>query len=657
MWSQGFWIALLAISSSEVRAKSPDLNQSEKIVIGQRIARVRDAVRNLRIEAGDTVFIVRTVTVPRNKLRGRALDYEGIVGAIEGSKSIFVDERIDDIRFEPTSRSKITVHLRYAVGVKPGAKRGGKIKFRLSLVKRKGMGEVALSVDGQHRVRVRRPIANRVDVAADFRAYRIYQNLAATRAAQLKTLGIRLSLSKDARLPPLLKAKPALIKAVNQFDQWKRRMWIAHGHLKTLTKHPQPEIADLADKYLRALNQPDDKIGHLPNIPLRADASELTEAEVKPIPSPSGSAANEDANSTSEVSLSKESSDIVQPLGNDSRPSYRTKRPTRMAPNRKSAASVSGVEPIKPSGEEPPSATAKAQLDKEEDEYLRGKRAIPSHPRFLMLSDPNVSFGGAIRFSYRTVSTTESARVPTLFAESQLALTSDLGVLLTVPMAYIDVDLPRTETVTTIGNPSVAAKYRFHLPNIGGDYPNITLKARWAIPFSHGPTVPPTRLTAEEFALAAHFVDASAFLFERHGVGGGLSSSWQLGPIHLGGEFLYEYLIPIEDSLSQSRFSVLSYGGGIGYRPFGPIIGAYIEAQGAMLIIGPRRNEVTTYAGIRSQLFDVFEFAAWGAATVAPNARPTNLSVGGELRFVYDVDSVILFKGAARKFGETDWAE
>jgi hypothetical protein len=119
---------------------------------------------------------------------------------------------------------------------------------------------------------------------------------------------------------------------------------------------------------------------------------------------------------------------------------------------------------------------------------------------------------------------------------------------------------------------------------------------------------------------------------------------------------LFEYLLPISDGLSTTTFPILSYGAAVGYRPFGELLGVYLESQGATLLLGPRRNEVTTYGGVRSQAFDFIELAAWAAVTVAPDARPTNLSVGGELRFVYDVDSLIIFGSSTRKFGDVDWA-
>lgn len=648
---------MLAFSASLVHAEELRPNDADKSVIGHRIARLRTATKNLRIESGDTVFILRTLTVNRKELPGLSLDYEGIVGAIKGASSIIVSDRIDSVRFERAGRNKIKVHLRYAIGVKPLAKQGGRISFRLSLVKRKGFGQVALSVDGRHYVRVRRPIASRIDVAADFRGYRLYQGLAAKRAAQLKARGIKLSLQEDARLPPLLKSKASVVRAVIEFDQWKRRMWIAHRHLVSLAKHPRSEISSLATRYLQALARPEALLASLPNIPLHGGHSQNADAQNREIAGASTRSENTEPLSTS---INKESSDIVQPLRDTARSNAGLQRRTRNRPQIEGKKTNLNVTPIQPSNTD---ATAElnqtskqSQAAKEEEDYVRGKRSIPSHPRFLRLADPNVAFGVALRFSYQTVSTTETAQVPTLFAQTQLALTSNLGLLITLPLAHIVVDLDRTEAVTTIGNPSLTAKYRFHLPNILGHFPSLTLRTRWSIPFSHGPNVPPTRLSAEEFALAANFTDTSAFLFERHGLGAGLSSSWQLGPIHLGGEFLYEYLMPIADSLSRTRFSVLSYGGGLGYRPFSQL-GAYIEAQGAMLLIGPRRNEVTLYGGLRSQMFDVFELAVWVAHTIAPDARASNLAGGGELRFVYDVDSVILFKGASRKFGEAEWAD
>ena len=136
-----------------------------------------------------------------------------------------------------------------------------------------------------------------------------------------------------------------------------------------------------------------------------------------------------------------------------------------------------------------------------------------------------------------------------------------------------------------------------------------------------------------------------------------MATSILLGPLQFGGQFQFEHLLPIVDGNSNTAFSTLSYGVGVGYHPFGELLSLFVESKGAALIIGPRRNELATYAGVRSQLFDVFELAAWGAVIVAPDARPTSLGVGAEVRFVYDVDNVIVFGSSSKKFGEVEWTE
>jgi hypothetical protein len=651
-------LPLLLVSHEAMAQDVTVLTADEKLVIGQRLGRTRDAKRNLRIEIGDTVFILKTLTVPRRKLPGTSLDYEGIVGAINTSKGLFIDERIDRITFAAAAGNNIKVTLRYAVGVLPDAKKGGEMSFRLSLVKRKGLGEVVLSSEGKHKIRIRRPVANTMLVAADFRGYRVYQLLAAKHAAALKQRGVTgLSLKEGARLPPLVKLKPVLVNGIFQFDRWRRRMWIAHRHLLALSKIPDKTVADLADTYLNGLNLPPDKMARLPQIPLSADSPSISEARIENVRANKSKKSNKNKRAEAAVPLSEESSNIVQPLENRSSRREGQGRARPSPPERRSEQK-SNVSPIAPSKLEPEESGTVRTIDlaKEED-YQRGKKSIPSHPRFLQLADPNVTFGGAIRANYQQVTTTETAQVPTLFAELQLPLLNDLGISLTLPLAHISVDLPRTEPTTTIGNPTIEAKYRFHLPKLMSRRPTVAIRTSWAIPASHGPKISPTTLPAEEFVLAAQFIETSAFLYERHAVGGGFSSSWELGPFHIGGQFQLEYLLPISEGLSTQSFPVVSYGAAVGYRPLGELLGVYLESQGATLLVGPRRNEVTTYAGVRSQAFDFIEFAAWAALTVAPDARPTNLGFGGELRFVYDVDSVILFGSSTRKFGDVDWEE
>ena len=629
-----------------------ELSSEEKSVLGERLGRTRNAKANLRIERGDTVFVVRTVTVPRRELPGKSLDYEGIVSAIKTSKGLFVDDRIDRISFVPAPRNKVTVSLRYAVGVLPDAKKNGNVSFRLSLVKRKGFGEVALSLDGKHKVRVRRPIASAMDLSADFRGYRIYRLLAAKHAAALKQRGVRgLTLTQGSRLPPMVKMSPTVVNGVFQFDRWKRRMWIAHRHLITAANLKDQTLSGLAESYLANLDQPKEKIAHLLKIPMKINPDKIAEAQVQDLSDESSG-----AQASAQSNANSESSDIVEPLNERSTPS--NNRPTRKRPRLEPTkpAQRTTIEAISPSKSETAEAEVKSKNVGTELDYIRGQKAIPSHPRFLRLSDPNVSFGGAVRLNYQEVTTTETAKVPTMFAELQVPLTTDFGVGFTLPLAYVDVDLARTETVITIGNPILEAKYRFHLPEISSSRPSIAVRTTWAIPASHSQKISPTTLPAEEFVLAAEFTETSAFLYERHALGGGLSSSWTLGPIHFGAEVLFEYLLPISDGLSTTTFPILSYGAAVGYRPFGELLGVYLESQGATLLLGPRRNEVTTYGGVRSQAFDFIELAAWAAVTVAPDARPTNLSVGGELRFVYDVDSLIIFGSSTRKFGDVDWA-
>ena len=651
-------LSLFSIPGTSQADDVDELTSNERAAIEYRVGRTYKNKRYLRIERGDTAFIVVRKTVNRKVLPGRSIDYEGIIGGIEADNGIIIEKHIDQVSFEPGPKGKVIVEFRYSIAISPDRKKNGRVSFRLSLVRRKGFGGAIVSFDQKHFIRVRRPIFNADRLLADFRAFRVYRQLAAQYMTALSQRGVRgLSLAENVPLPAIIDNQAVVIKGATKFNQWKSRMWIAHRHLITASKIKDLEISRTAKSYLNSLDKSKVQIKHI--FRKSINLSKVTSSNIEAFATKEKETNSASQESEVTRSVSTEESDIVQPLTNRST-SVTLKRPTRSVTRLAPQSSSQGSKPsaITPSQDttSDSDSLAGATLESNVDFRNREKR-IPSHPRFLRLEDANISLSAAVSLNYQEVTTTESAVVPTMYSELEVPLTNDVGFSFTLPLAVVNVDLPRTKQITTIGNPQVKAKYRLNLPELAGSRPLVGASVHWAIPASHGQNVSPTTLSAEEFILAAQFTETSAFLFEKHAVGASVSTSILLGPLQLGGQFQFEYLLPIVDGNTTTAFSTLSYGVGVGYHPLGELLSVFVESKGAALIIGPRRNEVATYGGIRSQLFDVFELAVWGAVIVAPDARPTSLGVGAEVRFVYDIDNVIIFGSSSRKFGDGEWTK
>ena len=78
-----------------------------------------------------------------------------------------------------------------------------------------------------------------------------------------------------------------------------------------------------------------------------------------------------------------------------------------------------------------------------------------------------------------------------------------------------------------------------------------------------------------------------------------------------------------------------------GVRPWGDILGFYLEGRGTALVAGPRRSELFTYLGVRGKFFDYFEPAMWLSLPIGSINRVSSVQFGLELRVSYDVEGVI----------------
>ncbi len=240
-------LPLFSISGTSRADEVHELKPNERAAIEYRVGRTYKNKRNLRIERGDTAFVVVRKTVNRKVLPGRSIDYEGIIGGIEADNGIILGKHIDQVSFEPGPKGKIIVEFRYSIAVAPDRKKNGNASFRLSLVRRKGFGDASVSFDIKHVVHVRRPIFNADRLLTDFRAFRVYRQLAAKYMTALSQRGVRgLSLAENVPLPAIIDNQAVVIKGATKFNQWKSRMWIAHRHLIAASKVKDKEISQIA---------------------------------------------------------------------------------------------------------------------------------------------------------------------------------------------------------------------------------------------------------------------------------------------------------------------------------------------------------------------------------------------------------------------------
>ena len=227
------------------------LTSAEKKVVGKRLAHVVNYRRSVKIEEGDTLFVVHRVKVRRKRVRGNELDYEAIVDGVRAPKGISIDERVDNITIRSARKNRLEVTFRYAINVLPGTRRGGRVNFKLKLIAREGLSGAVLTVPLSHKVKVRPAKPSAVDLAADFHGHRIYKKLAHDRLKALARKGIKgLSMRANARIPAIVGVGRQITSQVAEFDKWRRRMWIAYRHLLVAKSLADRALAAQAKTYL-----------------------------------------------------------------------------------------------------------------------------------------------------------------------------------------------------------------------------------------------------------------------------------------------------------------------------------------------------------------------------------------------------------------------
>jgi hypothetical protein len=640
---------LLAVAIVPSAALGESLTPEEKKVVDARVEKLIPFAAKLAIAPGDTVFLERTKSIAKARMTKTDLDYEGIVTGIVAPKGVVVHPRLDEFRFEPKG-DKLDVVLRVAIHVDPGSSGGGRTELALRVIERTGLANTLVEDKVTLWINVGPPVKpSPRDLAADFRAYRLYSGLAAARAARMGKVGVKLPLKDLAPLPALDQLKAKGVQEVFAFLKERRRMWIAHRHLIAASQSPDSETRKSAGAYLANLDKADADVKGIPAVALTegvpppdttAKVETLEPTAVEPItgggPPPSGEGLSP-VSSYEPGSEGDEETDLPE--------SARPREPKKDEPPPK---------PVVKPGEEIARAPAEEETltlsdDPFGEKQLRKVVIIPSFNRGLVLDDPNIAHGVAVRLAWANVRVQESAIASAFFFHGQVGFTQDIGAEVTVPTEYVDVDLEGSRSVFTLGNPLISAKYRLHLPDVLGRKPALTIRARWALPIAPLHNVPPTGLGAENFTREAHFSDTYAFFLEKTALGLGVNLAWQWELITTGVQLYSDYFFPISDSADQTDFFTIAYGFSIGALPLQPfvegalqdLLGVYVEGRATSLLAGPRRTEFFMYFGIKSRILEYLEPGIWIGLPLGSVSDVSGVQIGAELRFSYDLEAVI----------------
>ena len=627
------------------------LTATELEEVNKRLVQVRPYSSKLKITAGDTIFIERSKSIKALRMRKGKLDYEGKVSGVVAPSGIVVHPRVDSISYTKRGK-KIDVLFRYAIHVDPGGRRSGKVSFTLQLTERAGLGNIVVQDKVKHWITVQR--LGQVDkkaLTADFLGYRHFNRQSRGLLSKLRSKVRRLSLKDLSRVPPIDRLDPKSTSRVFAFLQSRRRMWVAHRHLVAASQSPDPQTASFAKTLLQNLASPDAKLAGLPLVALAAQAPPPPTAEVEtleptrtePAPPPSGT-----GDTLSPVTTYDPDTESQRP------PPTTGRRPppptiTKTGPDPKTGPKSGPPKPPGPkavnqTGNPTGEGVTVLSDDPLAERRLRRIITIPGYTRGLVMDDPNIAHGAAVRMSWANVTLRERAVASALFYNAQVSITPDIGLELTVPTQYVNIspdEDDRFRSVYTLGNPLLSAKYRLYLPKVLERQPALTIRARWAIPFAPLHKVPPSELGVEDFTTQAHFTDTYAFFLEKTDLGLGVNFAWQWDMLYVGAQLYADYFFPVGGSLDRQSFFTLNYGASVGVLPFGEIVGAYLEGRATSLFAGPGRTEFFVYGGFRGRLLDYIEPAVWVAFPLGSIRDVSGLQIGAELRFSYDVEAIV----------------
>ncbi len=622
-------------------AGAKPLRPDQLKAIDARLVPTVESSRQLSVQPGDTIFVVHKKNIPARRIAKSVSAYEGVVTGIVTRPGVVVHNRLDAIKLTPKGQ-EVEVAFTYAIHLDPTATSGGKVRFTLNVMERTGLGNVLASAKVQHHIKVApRTPPTKEQLAADFYGYRRHHHRARVLLKRLRRRVRGLSLKDQSRIPPLGQVSQKAAIRVLQFERERRRLWVAHRHLVSALQNPDPKMQDLAGVYLKNLQRKRRRFAGVPVFPWGGTPSPVAESVTTQEAAQSPGPASTDDGVLKPVGSYEPNAPVEEPdtvFAEDEKPEP-PRAPVTPEPQKPPVAS------------EPPPPEEKPRPDEDEDDVLLGgffedgvRRklvTIPGHPRGLVLDDPNIAHAAGFRASLASVTFRESAFTPAFFFYGQLAVTRSVGVELTVPTEYVNLDLERARSVFRMGNPLVALKYRIHLPKIMSRRPALTIRARWGIPMSPLNAIPPTTLGAEEFSREAHFADTYAFFLEKTDLGLGFNLAWEYSIFSAGFQFYLDYFFPVSDAINRSKFLTVSYGTSIGARPFGDIVGFYFETRTTSLMAGPTRTEVFTYLGARGKFLDILEPALWLSLPFGSVSNVTGLQAGIDLRVTYDLNDVL----------------
>jgi hypothetical protein len=600
--------------------------------------RTTPVAKTLSIAAGATVMVEHRFDVPTARLRGlSASDLEAVVQGISAPAQLVVHPRADRFSLQPRGATT-EVRIVVAIHATPSWNRGGGLRYAPRLIERRGLGNQVVGVEWTGRVTVDPPEWEPPELARAFYGWRLFRPRAVQLLQELRPRGVRIGLKDNGRIPPLVGARPDTLRRVEAFQRARRRMWMGRRTLVAAARLGPAPIADLARRYLDNLQRSEEDFVDLPSVAW--------------LPTAGASAAGASAApaATAAPSAPKTGTpDVLQPLTTYEVGSDRPSTPTAEAvPEAETEAATTVPEPD-PVPVAEPSARAPS-LPPPEPESDRP--TIPAYGRGLTLDDPNVAFGGSVRWVLADATIAQgSATTSVLFFTAQAALTSYLGLEVVIPTQYVDLDDIQAQSVFTTGNPLLAAKVRLHLPPIEGRRPALTLRARYGIPASPPSQLAPTDLEAESFSREVHFVDTYAFFADLHDVGLGANIVWRVAGFQVGAQTYLDYFFPVGAAEDLSDFVALSYGMGVGYYPLRrDWVAAFGELRAVSLLQGGGRTNALTYLGARGRLFEWFEPAVFVGIPVGSIADSSSVQLGVELRFSYDREPSL--PGPSRSFTE-----
>jgi len=595
-------------------ARGRPLSEAERRAVASRlVVEIEGQTESpFTIPSGDARFVRHRVPIPE-AIAG--IDPEFLEPRVTGAvapRGVIVEPRAD--RFVVRNGM---MHWVVVVRVRPGTPPiSGRLRYDLNLVERRGLGNSVLRHRVRSRVRVVRASFTASDLARDYMGYRTYRDRSLVVAASLRRAGLRLGIDPEEPIPPTPRLAAEGVDRLRRFIRLRHRLRVAEHHLDEGRRSEDREVRELAETYW---SHRDAEAGLDPDLGIRGRTAA------------SGSRPDE-ARSASDIlePIATYDADPAAPVPPSTPPipsAPRTSPSSESEPPRADARPAEGGSQRGPDGPPEPEGQVETPRTKAEP------KTIPAHARALTLDDPNIAFGGSVRFAWAEARVRESATTAVLFYSAQAALTSRFGLEATVPTQFVSLHDLDADSVYTNGNPLIALKARFHGPRWWGRRAVFTVRTRLGIPFSPPSELSPSDFTAESFTREVHFTDPWAFLADYWDIGLGASFGWSVDRLMLSAQLHVDYLPPLDED-DRDLFA-LSPGLALGWR-LARWLGAWAEGRATSLWSSSGRTELVAYAGARGRLWDVFEPAVFVGIPIGSITETSTPQVGAELRLAFD---------------------